>query len=139
MQHLGGVHRLWAVTVNTGPAAAFPAETASEDASVAPRERGALPAWSAASTERLLNVLRKAGPDRGCWTWWGASDSPQISGAVARHQLQEVAVHTYDAQITLGAPQPRADEAALDGVSCARRQHAVAVLTACRSREWCRR
>ncbi|MGH3193308.1 MAG: hypothetical protein ACRDPY_40365, partial [Streptosporangiaceae bacterium] len=38
------------------------------------------------------------------------------SGAVARHQLQEVTVHTYDAQITLGAPQPLPDEAALDGV-----------------------
>jgi MDMPI C-terminal domain len=25
-------------------------------------------------------------------------------------------VHTYDAQITMGVPQPRPDEAALDGV-----------------------
>ena len=36
--------------------------------------------------------------------------------ADTRHQLQEVAVHTYDAQITLGAPQPLPDETALDGV-----------------------
>jgi Fe-S oxidoreductase len=28
------------------------------------------------------------------------------AGAVARHQLQEAAVHAYDAQITLGAPGP---------------------------------
>jgi hypothetical protein len=33
-----------------------------------------------------------------------------------RHQLQEVAVHTYDAQVTLGAARPLPDEAALDGV-----------------------
>lgn len=40
-------------------------------------------------------------------------------GAVARHQLQEITLHTNDAQITLGDlfdPQPLPDEAALDGV-----------------------
>jgi uncharacterized protein (TIGR03083 family) len=116
VQHLGGVHRFWAAAVNAGPAAAPPAESASEGVKAAPREREALLAWSAASTRQLLDALREAGPDRGCWTWWGASESPQTSGAVARHQLQEVAVHTYDAQITLGAPQPLPDEAALDGV-----------------------
>jgi uncharacterized protein (TIGR03083 family) len=115
-QHLGGVHRFWAAAVNAGPAAAPPAESASERAGTAPRERERLVAWSAASTQQLLDTLREAGPNRGCWTWWGPSESPQTSGAVARHQLQEVTVHTYDAQITLGAPQPLPDEAALDGV-----------------------
>jgi hypothetical protein len=73
-------------------------------------------AWSAPSTQLLLDALREAGPDRGCRTWWGPSESPQTSGAVARHQLQEVTVHTYDAAITLGVPPPLPDEAALDGV-----------------------
>jgi uncharacterized protein (TIGR03083 family) len=72
--------------------------------------------WLAASTQQLPDTLREAGPDRGCWTWWGGAQSPQTCGAVARHQLQEIEVHTYDAQITLGAPQPLPDEAALDGV-----------------------
>ena len=116
VRHLGEVHRFWAAAVNAGPADAPPAESASEGAEAAPRERDALLAWSAASTRQLLDALREAGPDRGCWTWWGASESPQTSGAVARHQLQEAAVHAYDAQITLGAPQPLPDEAALDGV-----------------------
>ncbi len=116
MQHLGEVHRYWAAVVNTGPAAAPPAKSASEGVEAAPREREALLAWSAPSTQQLLGALREAGPDRGCWTWWGASESPQTSGAVARHQLQEITVHTYDAQITLGAPQPLPVEAALDGV-----------------------
>ncbi|ELS53327.1 hypothetical protein STVIR_5699 [Streptomyces viridochromogenes Tue57] len=111
-----GGHRRWADTVTAGPAVARPAETAAQSAPAGLREREALPAWSAESTERLLSALREAGPDRGCWTWWGASQLPQTSGAVARHQLQEVAVHTYDAQITLGAPQPLPDAAALDGV-----------------------
>ena len=70
----------------------------------------------AASTQQLLGALREAGPDRGCWTWWGPSQSPQTTGAVARHQLQQIAVHTYDAQVTVGAPQPLPDEVALDGV-----------------------
>ncbi|MFC7262250.1 maleylpyruvate isomerase family mycothiol-dependent enzyme [Streptomyces lutosisoli] len=116
VQHLGGVHRKWAATVAAGPADAPPAETTSEHASAAPREREALLAWSAESTEQLLSALRESGPDRGCWTWWGGSQSPQTSGAVARHQVQEVAVHTYDAQTALGSPQPLPDEAALDGV-----------------------
>jgi hypothetical protein len=35
---------------------------------------------------------------------------------VARHQVQEVAVHTYDAQLALGAPRRLPDALALDGV-----------------------
>ena len=85
-------------------------------APAAPREREALLAWLAASTQELLDALREAGPDRGCWTWWGGSQSPQTCGAVARHQLQEIAVHTYDAQITVGARQPLPVEVAVDGV-----------------------
>jgi uncharacterized protein (TIGR03083 family) len=112
-QHIGEGRRDWAATVAAGPA---PAKSAAEGAPAAPREREALLAWLAESTEQLLDALRKAGPDRGCWTWWGASQSPQTCGAVARHQLQQFAVHTYDAQITVGAPQPPPDEVALDGV-----------------------
>jgi uncharacterized protein (TIGR03083 family) len=113
VQHLGEGRRSWAATVAAGPAAA---KSAAEGAPAAPREREALLAWLAASTQQLLDALQEAGPDRGCWTWWGTSESPQTSGAVARHQLQQIAVHTYDAQITLGTPQPLPDEAALDGV-----------------------
>lgn len=116
VRHLGGVHRFWAAAVSAGPAAAPPADSASEDAPTAPREPEALLAWSAASTRELLDALQEAGPNRGCWTWWGRSQSPLTCGAVARHQVQEVAVHTYDAQVTVGAPQPLPDEAALDGV-----------------------
>ena len=116
VQHLGEGRRRWAATVAAGPADAPPARSASEGAPAAPREREALLAWLAASTQQLLDALREAGPDRGCWTWWGTSQSPQTCGAVARHQLQEIAVHTYDAQLTVGAPQPLPDEVALDGV-----------------------
>ncbi|MET9820171.1 maleylpyruvate isomerase family mycothiol-dependent enzyme [Streptomyces sp. NPDC006349] len=112
-RHIGEGRRDWAATVAAGPAEA---KSAAEGAPAAPREREALSAWLAESTERLLDALRKAGPDRGCWTWWGSSQSPRTSGAVARHQLQQLTVHTYDAQVAVGAPEPLPDEAALDGV-----------------------
>jgi uncharacterized protein (TIGR03083 family) len=113
-QHLGEGRRSWAATITAGPSAA--GKSTSDAGPAAPREREALLAWSAASTRQLLDALREAGPDRGCWTWWGGSQSPQTCGAVARHQLQEIAVHTYDAQLTSGAPQPLPDDVALDGV-----------------------
>ncbi|WP_328719437.1 maleylpyruvate isomerase N-terminal domain-containing protein [Streptomyces sp. NBC_00247] len=112
-RHIGEGRRDWAVTVAAGPA---PAKSTAEGAPAAPREREALLAWLARSTEQLLDALRKAGPDRGCWSWWETLQSPHTSGAVARHQLQQMAVHTYDAQITVGAPQPLPVEVALDGV-----------------------
>lgn len=113
-QHLGEGRRAWAATIAAGPDAA--AKSSPRDAPAAPREREALLAWSAESTRQLLDALRQSGPDRGCWTWWGTSQSPKTCGAVARHQLQEVTVHTYDAQLTVGAAQPLPDEVALDGV-----------------------
>lgn len=112
-RHIGDGRRAWAATIAAGPTAT--ARSAPEGPAM-PLEREALPAWLAESTRQLLDALREAGPDRGCWTWWGTSQSPQTCGAVARHQLQEFAVHTYDAQLTLGAPQPLPDEVALDGV-----------------------
>ncbi|MFD7326243.1 maleylpyruvate isomerase family mycothiol-dependent enzyme [Streptomyces sp. NPDC059875] len=115
VQHLGGGRRKWAAIVAAGPADAPPAKSA-WSAPVAPREREALLDWWAASAQQLLDALRESGPDRGCWTWWDTSQSPQTAGAAARRQLQEIAVHTYDAQITAGAPQPLPDEVALDGV-----------------------
>ncbi|MEV6508545.1 maleylpyruvate isomerase family mycothiol-dependent enzyme [Streptomyces sp. NPDC051642] len=112
VRHLGGVQRSWAGIVAAGPADARPDVTVSE----APQERAALLAWSAESTEQLLGALREFGPDRGCWTWWAGSQSPRTSGAVARHQVQEAMVHTYDAEITVGDPQSLPGEAAIDGV-----------------------
>ena len=112
VQHLGDGRRRWAVIVAAGPGATPPAKTVS----VLPAEREALLDWWTASAQQLLDALREAGPDRGCWVGWGTSQSPPTVGAVARHQVQEIAVHTYDAQLSLGAPQPLPEEVALDGV-----------------------
>ncbi|MEU3956207.1 maleylpyruvate isomerase family mycothiol-dependent enzyme [Streptomyces achromogenes] len=115
VRHLGEGRRKWAANVAAGPADAPPPQSV-WGTPAAPREREALLDWWAASVRRLLDALRESGPDRGCWTWWGTSQSPQTTGAAARHQLQEIALHTYDAQITGCAAQPLPTEVALDGV-----------------------
>ncbi len=116
VQHLGVGRRKWAAIVAAGPADAPPDKSVWEDGPAAPREREALLAWLAASTQELLDALREGGPDRACWTRWGDSQTPQTCGGVARHQVQEIAVHTYDAQVTVGAPQSLPEDVALDGV-----------------------
>lgn len=117
VKHLGGGDRFWAAIVGAGPADAPPAEAVAARAALeVPQEREALLAWLDASTQLLLGALRAAGPESGCWTWWPASQSPQTAGGTARHRVQETAVHTYDAQLAAGAPQPLPAELALDGV-----------------------
>ncbi|MEU2167825.1 maleylpyruvate isomerase N-terminal domain-containing protein [Micromonospora chersina] len=115
VRHVGMGRRKAAAIVAAGPADAPPEKSAWETGTGTPREREALLAWWNESVERLTSVLREAGPDRGCWTWWGDSQSPQTSGAWARRQVPEIAVHTYDVQLTVGEPEPLPDEVALDG------------------------
>lgn len=116
VHHVGEGRRSWAATVAAGPAATSRIRPPTDGDAAAPREPEALDTWLAASSGLLLDALREAGPERGCWTWWGDSQSPRTCGAVARHQLQEIAVHTYDAQLTVGAPRALPDDVALDGV-----------------------
>jgi uncharacterized protein (TIGR03083 family) len=115
-QHLGDGRRRQAVIVAAGPGAEPPAKTDPKGAPTAPRDREALDVWLADSFGLMLDALREVGPDRGCWTWWGRSQSPQTSGAVARHQIHEIAVHTYDAQRAQGAAQPLPTEVAVEGL-----------------------
>jgi len=112
--HIGQGRRAWAATVAAGPDAA--GKSNPDGAGPGPEDRQLLLDWLSDSTQQMLDALRKAGPDRGCWTWWGRSQTPQTCGAVARHQLHEVAVHAYDAQLAVGDPQPLPVDVALDGV-----------------------
>ncbi|WP_405589504.1 maleylpyruvate isomerase family mycothiol-dependent enzyme [Streptomyces sp. NBC_01190] len=110
--HLGEVQRFWAATVAAGPAARPPAEASVPQSEPA----GDLLAWSAESTSLLLETLGTAGPDTECWTWWAESGNPATSGAVARHQMQEAAVHARDAQETAGTTEPLPSDLALDAL-----------------------
>ena len=116
-RHLGSVHRRWAMIVAEGPSGGGREDEASLDPARLPSDREALLSWSAESTAELLSALDDSGPDTGCWTWWGDSQSPQTSGAVARHQLVEAAVHTYDAQVSATAGQPVPPTVALEGIA----------------------
>jgi uncharacterized protein (TIGR03083 family) len=107
--HLGRVQRWWSVVVRAGAADGPPAF---DDAAPA----GDLLEWSAESTRLLLAALGEVGPDQPCWTWWPLSEALQTAGAVARHQVQEAAVHAYDAQETVGKAEPIPATVAVDGV-----------------------
>lgn len=110
--HVGEVQLFWTAAVGAGEAAGPPDPEIVGDT----KPQGDLLAWSADATDRLLLELRNAGPDRMCWTWWESSGAPMTSGAIARHQVQEVAVHAYDAQQAAGQAQPIPQAIAADGV-----------------------
>jgi len=110
--HLGEVQRFWAAAVAAGPATAPPAEDQVHD--IEPGDD--LIGWSAASTDELVRALSEAGPARPCWTWWPESGAPTDSGAVARHQVQEAAVHAFDAQEAAGRGEPLPADVAADGL-----------------------
>ncbi|MGW3656843.1 maleylpyruvate isomerase family mycothiol-dependent enzyme [Streptomyces sp. NPDC005151] len=112
VEHLTEVHRFWAAAVAAGPSEKPPTVAPSDDTSSA-----GLLARSATATQELIAALRAAGPAMGCWTWWGDSAVPMTSGAVARHQIQEAAVHAFDAQLATKTPQPIPAVVALDGIA----------------------
>jgi uncharacterized protein (TIGR03083 family) len=112
VEHLTEVHRFWAAAVAVGPSEHPPTLAPAKDTVSAD-----LLTQSAAATQELIAALRAAGPAMGCWTWWGDSGVPMTSGAVARHQVQEAAVHAFDAQLATGAPQPVPAIVALDGIA----------------------
>src|ERR1700722_16709720 len=110
--HLGEVHLFWSAVVSAGPASGPPDESLVGDRT----PHGELLQWSATATARLIGALQEAGPDRGCWTWWESAGAPMTARAVARHQVQEAAVHALDAQLAAGQPQPLPPAVAADGV-----------------------
>jgi uncharacterized protein (TIGR03083 family) len=111
--HLGEVQRFWAAVVTAGPALRPPDQDPAPGA--APAD-GLLLEWSHESTGILLDALRAAGPDAECWTWWAESGNAATAGAVARHQVQEAAVHARDAQEAAGGPHPLPPDLAVDAV-----------------------
>ncbi len=109
IEHLGGVQRFWADTIRTGDP-----EQPTRVEHIPPRPADELAEWMRASTELLLAALGDSADDAPCWTWWG---EPRTCGAVARHQVQESAVHRWDAQSAVGTPAPIDAAVADDGVS----------------------
>jgi uncharacterized protein (TIGR03083 family) len=107
--HLGRVQEFWAIVVR----AAVDEMPEFDEATPGPSDAIELGAWMRASTTNLLDALRAVPAGSPAWTWW---KEPRDAGAIARHQVQEAAVHRWDAQSALGRPEPLSDAIAADGV-----------------------
>jgi uncharacterized protein (TIGR03083 family) len=108
VQHLGQVQRFWAANLRAADA------SAPWVGKIRPPADEDLVGWLRESTDELLSAL--TGTDRAapCWTWWG---EPLTAEAVGRHQVQEVAVHRWDAETTVGQAAAIDPTAAADGVA----------------------
>jgi len=107
--HLGRVQRLWTDVIAAGADVepTFPTDM------TGPEDAAELTAWMRGSTRDLLAALRAVPFDTPAWVWW--RDGRTV-GAIARHQVQEAAVHRWDAQSAAGTPGALAPEVADDGV-----------------------
>ena len=106
--HLGRVQRSWAATIRRGE----DVEPRPPDESVRPGED--LVGWFREGAGELLGAVEEAPADRPAWTWWR---SPRTAGAIARHQVQEAAVHRWDAEGAAGGRGGPLDaEAAADAL-----------------------
>jgi uncharacterized protein (TIGR03083 family) len=106
--HLGWVQLFWAHNLLT--------RNSSEKSSLGEVEDPSddtLAEWFRTCTATLSSALTEVGDDSPCWTWWG---EPLTSGAVARHQMQEAAIHHWDVFLALGNPKALDKDVAHDGV-----------------------
>jgi len=106
--HITDVHWFWATIV--------------EERLTEPPVEGRRPSRAADETllvraeqeaEHLLAALRDADPEHPCWTW---APAQQDVGFVLRHQVQEAAVHHWDAADATGAEWQCDKAAAADAV-----------------------
>ncbi len=84
------------------------------DRGEAPRDRAdqALRGWAKEQAAHLLDALRAANPDAGCWTF----GPPRSVRFWFRRQALETALHARDAQAAVGTPSRIDPEVAADGV-----------------------
>jgi uncharacterized protein (TIGR03083 family) len=66
-----------------------------------------------AGAHRFADLLARTDPESPCWTW-GTS---QTAGFVQRFQVQEAALHRWDAERASGDPAPLAADGATDAVA----------------------
>jgi uncharacterized protein (TIGR03083 family) len=92
--HLTEVHWFWAKIV-----AELPSEPPEDEAGPDRPPPEELIARFLAGAEHLVRVLAAADPNASCWTW---APTQQNTAFVLRHQVQEAAVHHWDAEHAAG-------------------------------------
>ena len=106
--HVTGVHWFWATIADerleSPPDESRRPSRPSDDELVAAFEKGA---------RRLVEVLRNADQHAACWTW---APTQQDVGFITRHQVQEAAVHHWDAVLATGGSLVLDPEMAADAV-----------------------
>jgi len=109
MFHVGTMQRAWAEAIPgwAVPESIYAADTANE---------GGLYRWLQRSTFLLAHALRSAGPDVATRRRATPSGRSMSARHVARRQLQEATVHAYDAQLSIGRPEPVPDDIAINGI-----------------------
>jgi uncharacterized protein (TIGR03083 family) len=105
VRHVLQVHRSWCRIVELG----ITEPDWSEEP--LPGDAELLPAFLA-NAERLTDVLGATDPQKPCWTW----GPEQNAGFVQRFQVQEAALHRWDAQEAIGPPDPIATDGAADSL-----------------------
>ena len=100
--HLGRVQRFWAETVYAGDAdPEFPGREGPSRSTQMNSK-----AWFRVGA-RLARRVEAVPWDAPAWTWW---KEDRTVGAIARHQVQEAAVHRWDAQLARGPSRSVAGE-----------------------------
>ena len=105
VRHVLQVHRSWCRIVEEGIT-----EPAWSEEPL-PGDDDLLPAFLA-NAARFAAVLGATDPEKPCWTW----GPEQNAGFVQRFQVQEAALHRWDAQQAVGPPDPIATDGAADSI-----------------------
>jgi uncharacterized protein (TIGR03083 family) len=105
--HLGGVQWFWSEIVRTQ---ATDREGIEQPLDLPDDE---LPSWFDDVSARLVDALEAADASMRVWSWAGGQ---QDVAWVMRRQAHEAAVHRWDAQRSIGEPEPISSALAADGI-----------------------
>ena len=97
--HLGRVQRFWTRPVRAG-VDERPDSARGNPGRMQPK---ILPSGSATPLESSSKRSRRRPRTRPAWTWW---KEPRTAGAIGRHQVQEAAMHRWDASLRSAHPSP---------------------------------
>jgi len=104
-KHVGGVVGFWSHVLAEGTGRPKPE---------VPEDPGPAPTlWFTQIASGLVGELKAATAETQVWTW---DPTDQSAGFAARRMAHETAMHRFDAQSAIGAPQPIEPALAADGI-----------------------